>query len=544
MKPHLWPLLTIIVFGLIGIKALFHSGWYTSHDGEHQLVRQYIFDRAVKFGHIPPRVDRQLLNHLGYPLMTFTYQLPFIIGEPFRLLGLSIQDTVKLVFILTYIASGLTMYLFTQELWGRGAGLLAGLLYLWAPYRFSIIFVRASLGEHVAFVFLPLVLWSLNHKFLTRKRLIIGSLSLAGLVLSHLMAAQIFLPLIILYGLFQIISSKNKLLITMRYTLIAILGLSLISYYLLPAFIYRLTIRGLNRYFYAEHFATLKQLLYSRWDYGFSMSGPNDGMSFQLGLAHWLVIGLAIFLILKQILFKKFSLNNLAFIISFIFAIFMSLFISTHVWEYLISRYSWFIIDIPWRWLALATTAAAVLSGFVFNQLKGLVKLALVSLIILLMLYGNRNHLRVNEYVDYPDQKLTQYLGSSNSYDEYQSVYTQDFMIKGPTPQPVVIVSGTAQINLQKSLPHQLILEAQVQEATQIQINTVYFPGWTLTVDNQVQDIKSTLDYGVPTAKLKPGRHVISLIYRQTPVMTAGNIITLASLVILILLWKRNPKSS
>ena len=98
LKSHFWPVLILTVISLVGSKALLHSGWYTSHDGEHQLVRQYIFDRAIKAGHIPPRIDRQLLNGLGYPLMTFTYQLPFIIGEPFRLIGLSAQDTVKIVF--------------------------------------------------------------------------------------------------------------------------------------------------------------------------------------------------------------------------------------------------------------------------------------------------------------------------------------------------------------------------------------------------------------------------------------------------------------
>ena len=95
MKSHLWPIIILTAFALIGVKALLHAGWYTSHDGEHQLVRQYVFDRAVKAGHIPPRVDRQLFNGLGYPLFTFTYQIPFIIGEPFRLMGLSTQDTVN-----------------------------------------------------------------------------------------------------------------------------------------------------------------------------------------------------------------------------------------------------------------------------------------------------------------------------------------------------------------------------------------------------------------------------------------------------------------
>ena len=130
MKKHLVPILLLTVVGLIGTKALLQPGFFSSHDGEHQLIRQYVFDRAIKAGHFPPRFDRQLQNHLGYPLFTFTYQLPFWLGEPFVLAGVSIPDAVKIVFILTYIASGLTMYLFAQERWGRLAGGLAAFLYL------------------------------------------------------------------------------------------------------------------------------------------------------------------------------------------------------------------------------------------------------------------------------------------------------------------------------------------------------------------------------------------------------------------------------
>ena len=531
MAKHWQQVLILLIFSLIGIKALIHSGWYTSHDGEHQLVRQYIFDRGAKAGHIPPRIDRQLLNGLGYPLMTFTYQAPFILGEPFRLLGISTQDTVKLVFILSFFASGLAMYLF--------AGLLPAIMYLWAPYRFSVIYVRASLGEHLAFVFLPLILWSLNNKFITqKKRLIIGSLSLAGLLLSHLMTAQIFLPLIILYALYQLITAKNKRLVAGTYCLMAILGLGLSGYYLLPALVHRSAIQGLNRHFYTEHFPTLKQIIYSRWDYGFSQIGTaNDGMSFQLGIAHWLIIALAIFISLK-----KFSLRNSVFIISFILAIFMSLPISTNLWDYFIRRQSWFIIDIPWRWLGLATASTAILAGSVLSRAKNLIKLVFLGLVLSLVIYGNRNHLRVNEYVNYPDERLASFRGSGTSYDEYQSAYAKESMVKGPALKPVEVRSGAAQINIGTSLPHQLIFTTQVSNTAQLQINTVYFPGWTLNINNQLQDIESTLTEGVPRITLRPGTYTVSLVYRQTPVMQLGNIITLISLIALVFIWQQKAK--
>lgn len=512
MKSHFWPIIILIAFALIGVKALFHAGWYTSHDGEHQLVRQYVFDRAVRAGHIPPRVDRQLFNGLGYPLFTFTYQMPFIIGEPFKLMGLSTQDTVKLVFILTYIASGLTMYFFIQDLWGKKAGLLSGFLYLWAPYRFSVIFVRASLGEHVALVFVPLILWSLNHKRLTRKRIAVGALSLAGLILSHVMATQIFLPLIILFGL-----GRRYLL------LIVILGLGLTSYYLLPALTHRSDIQGLNRHFYADHFVTLKQLVYSPWGYTFSQVGTaNDGMSFQVGLAQWLVMGLAL-----VVLVTSFDFSAAALALSFLVAIMMMLDSSSWLWNSLVKRY--FVVDIPWRFLAAAVVVPAALAGFVITRLKSLFRITAVVGLIILAVYNNRNYLRVNKYIDYPDSQLAAYRGTSNSYDEYQSVFTSQALLKRQDVPQAEVVSGSADITINRSAPDQLLLTVQVQADAVVQLNTIYFPGWTLTVDNQPQNIKSSLSEGVPRVTLEPGNHLVTLVYRQTPMMRLGNIISLIS---------------
>src|ERR1041384_3392094 len=40
---------------------------------------------------------------------------------------------------------------------------------------------------------------------------------------------------------------------------------------------------------YAIHFVYPKQLIYSPWGYGYSVAGPNDGMSFAAGWSHLLL---------------------------------------------------------------------------------------------------------------------------------------------------------------------------------------------------------------------------------------------------------------
>jgi len=244
IKPHLLAITTIIFFAILGSAALFKSGFYTSHDGEHQLIRQYVFDKALKAGHIPPRFDRQLQNNLGYPLFTFTYQFPFWIGETLIYLGLAIPDAIKGVFIITYLASGLAMYIFSNDRWGKTAAVVSAFLYLWAPYRFLTMLVRAQLGEHTALLFIPLLFFAFNKNPLAKARIIIGSLSIAGLLLSHSMVAQMSFLAFIIFWSASLFYSHQKISFIKHSLLVGLLGIALAAFYLVPATHYRSNINN------------------------------------------------------------------------------------------------------------------------------------------------------------------------------------------------------------------------------------------------------------------------------------------------------------
>lgn len=183
-----------------------HPGFYTSDDGEHQVLRLYHFDRAVKDGQIPPRwADYQILNGHGYPLFLFSYQAPWIMAKPFRCLGLPLTTTVKLIFILTFIFSGFFMFLCLTELFDKFPAFVGSILYLWAPYRFSNIFVRASLGEATIFMFTPMILYGVERieKQSSFAEVIIGAIGVDGLILSHALASFVFIFPILAYFLFS-----------------------------------------------------------------------------------------------------------------------------------------------------------------------------------------------------------------------------------------------------------------------------------------------------------------------------------------------------
>ncbi len=150
-------LIVLFIISLIGIVSFFHSGFFPSHDGEWMVVRFSDFHRSLADGQWPARWAGRLNFGFGYPVFNFLYPGTFYLTEIFHLLKLNFVNSVKATFIMSYLLSGIFMFLFARQWWGKWGGLAAAVLYLYTPYRFVDMYVRGSLGESVAFIFPPLI---------------------------------------------------------------------------------------------------------------------------------------------------------------------------------------------------------------------------------------------------------------------------------------------------------------------------------------------------------------------------------------------------
>ncbi|KKS45471.1 MAG: hypothetical protein UV09_C0037G0003 [Candidatus Gottesmanbacteria bacterium GW2011_GWA2_42_18] len=77
-------LLFILVASAFTLKDLYKPGFYTSHDGPHQIVRFYYYDQLLREGQFPPRWVGGLNYGFGYPLFIFSYHLPWVLAEVFH----------------------------------------------------------------------------------------------------------------------------------------------------------------------------------------------------------------------------------------------------------------------------------------------------------------------------------------------------------------------------------------------------------------------------------------------------------------------------
>ncbi|MDZ4228850.1 MAG: hypothetical protein U1C50_01185, partial [Patescibacteria group bacterium] len=143
-----------------------------------------------------------------------------------------------------------------------------------------------------------------------------------------------------------------------RWLVVSGLTLLLYAWFVIPAFFEKcLTVvdsltGGYSHY--SLHFIYLRQLLTRSGGYGGSVLGLEDGLSFQLGWPHLLLILPAVFL-WRRLAWLWLSLAG---------AIFMMTFHSQFIWDSLPLLP---LAQFPWRFLAYAGTFVAFLSGSIFS---------------------------------------------------------------------------------------------------------------------------------------------------------------------------------
>lgn len=531
----------IIILSIFTLKDLLRVGYYTSHDGLHQVARLYHFDKALRDGQIPPRWAGDLLNGFGYPLFEFSYQLPWYIAEPMYLSGISVFDSIKYTFILGFVLSGITMYLFQRELYGRLAAFVGSIIYLYAPYRFSNIFVRGAIGDATSFIFPPLLFLALYKlKKLNKidwKWISLGSIALTGILLSHAMIFLFFTLSVVLYFIFFIIfrQVKRNLLLSGIFLVLMTVGLS--AYYLIPS----ITEKSLTKFddimgpvYIGNSFVNLKSLLYSSWGYG-TVDAHEGAMSLQIGITQWFIFILA-FLIIILFFFKRkktVSKNNLMetvfFLLLFVISIIMTQPVSLVLWK-MISYFA--VIDFTFRILCITVFSASILSGFIISRFKFPILLAVF--ITGLAFYANRNNLRINKILDWPLDLIIRSEITTNSNDEYTPKWINSHDVKKPIPK-VEFTDNEAKIVINKTKSNYLDFDIDVFKKGLVKINTVYYPGWIALVNGTRKDIIYESS-GFMEIPLEIGRYDVQAKFIETPLRRLSDMITIITGVLIVVI--------
>jgi len=585
-------LVLVILFSLFTIGPMLQPGYqWDAHDARHSVYFLFEFDQGIQDGILHPRWQPDFAFGYGYPFFNIYGPLATYVGEAFHLLGFGFADSVKIVFALSVVCSGLAMYGFVKQVMGRQAGLVAAVAYMVIPYRLVDLYVRAALAESVAYVFVPLVLWgvwaALDHPRLAN---VIGlAFAYAALMYTSPLVTLLLTLILIFYIGFLALARINDqqpfrklsreswlpLLGHLGYVLIPVglglvLGVGLSALFAFPAMTENRFVRvdqwyG-GRYAWGGDFIEFFQLFSPNWGFGASVPGPNDGVSFQLGLVP---IVLSLFAI-AALFSKKMrdQLGRSAVRLTAFFAaltaivVFLMLNVSATLWEILPLVQ---LAQFPWRLLTLTVVSMAFLCGAAGvgaweTGKRRLPEVAVPTLILVALLVlgslpymqGEMSEQEVSLAGLMRFQQSADEMTGSTAWAREIPAWSEmaDFHIAGePVTTKVDFVSLYRQAGKMHARTVELHVDGELVEYSAerpmlLTFNTFYYPGWRAYLldaetDEVIQELEIATrgELGLMTVRLPEGVGRVLLQFEDTPmrkVSTAISFISLAFIGILI----------
>jgi hypothetical protein len=592
-------LLLVLLLALFSIGPLMQPGYFwEAHDARHSVYFLFEMDRGIQDGVLYPRWQPDFAFGYGYPFFNIYGPLATYAGEAFHLLGFGFADSVKIVFALSVACSGLAMYGFVRQVLagsygddGRGskAGLVAAVAYMVIPYRLVDIYVRAALAESVAFVLIPLVLWA-GWATIRRPRLAnaLGlAFAYAGLMLTSPLVTLLFSVILALYLAVLVLARVNEEQPWRKWSresalplvghvghvlapaaLGLVLGVGLCAIFAIPALTENRFVRvdqwyG-GRYAWGGDFVEFFQLFSPTWGFGISVPGPDDGVSFQLGIVP---VVLSLFSLVTLVYRQRSSPASSSagdrvrltafFAVLTIVAVWLMLAASAPVWKALpLAR----LVQFPWRLLSVTTVSMAFLCGVTAAGLQPEPKpvRAVILVLAALLILGSLPAMQAR--MSERPVSLAGLMQFQQSSDEMTGSTAWVSEIPKWSPMADYYMAGeplTSKINydylyrqaekvqaetLELHTTRELIAYSATGPAL-ITFNTFYYPGWhAYLVDAEngqpIEElpIATRGKLGLITVRVPAGEGRVLLRLEDTPIRKLSTAVTFGSLALVVAL--------
>lgn len=547
LKKEILILFLIILLLIPTFKTMLKPGIFTMHD--FHVFRLYEYDKCISDLQIPCRWVPDAAFSYGQPLFNFYGQGSYIFGEFFRLLGFSVLDSIKALFILSIIFSAISMFILSKQLWvDNKAAIFSSIIYSYAPYRAVDIYVRGALPEALSFTFFPLLTYFFNSYILRRKTtaLLTFSALFAGLVLTHNLSALMYCIFLLFWGSF-FIYKHNAWNEIPKFILAGLLSFVISAFYILPVIFENkfITLAKTTQGYYSfeNHFVSLKQLFISRyWGYGGSLWGEDDRLSLSVGHGQWLI---PLLILVFIIAFKKIKVfkNFFIFLMIGYFMLFLTHLKSRLIW---VSVPVISFVQFPWRFLGPAVFCFSVASGAGIKIVKNKYfewTIFLVGGAITIII--NAPFFKEDLWLNFSDSQFF----SGTHFDDQTASAIHDFWPKYGQETPVKPASldpkfieglGSAKLLVKKSNRAEYDLNITSDKAT-VEIPIVYFPGWE-GYSHRKLGLYPGGRYGLITTEVNSNDRKITLEFKDTPIRTVANIISIMGILFLAFLYFKSFK--
>lgn len=534
-------IILLLLLSLPAIWTLFvKPGFFPMHD-DLQVMRVFEMENCLKDGQFPCRWAQYMAYGYGQPLFNFYSATPYYLGAFIRLIApLSILFTVKVLFAFSLVASAFGMYMLTRKFFGERGALLSAILYLYAPYHSVDVYVRGAMSEVFALAILP-YLWLAIYELIKKHskfNFIFASAVFGLLLITHNLSTLMYAPFTIIWAIYWLlIERKNIFKNVLALSAMGLLGIGLAGFFIIPVAMEKNIIQTeflTSDYLsYQNHFVSLHQLFISRyWDYGPSLWGDLDQMSFQIGWPHWV-------LAILSGLFALRSKNKLILLILALsgISVFLTHSKSLPIWESL-SFMS--IIQFPWRFLGIAIFLISFASASFVPKNK-LSSSYFVGVIIILIIGLNFNYFRPKEYFEFETDSGK--LSGENLVIQQKSAIL-DYLPKTAQKAPESlagkpeVVEGDGITKSWSTRSNSFFFDLEVyREPVTVNIPVTYYPGWKVYLGNDEISIRPDSELGTIHFDVeKQGNYMVQGRFVDTPTRAAANWLTGISLLIIFII--------
>ena len=200
---------------------LLWGGVFDGHDMLFHLNRIEGIASGLRCGQFPVRIHASTLLGYGYAASEFYPELFLYIPAILRNMGVSLCACVRVFEAGINLLAALSCYVSAKAIFdSHRAAVGASVLYTLCVYRLVNLYTRATLGESLAMIFFPLIIWSL-YEVLRRDdgKWPLLALGMTGVCMSHLLStlfSALFCAIAAAFSLPKLVREKRRFLAILK----------------------------------------------------------------------------------------------------------------------------------------------------------------------------------------------------------------------------------------------------------------------------------------------------------------------------------------
>jgi hypothetical protein len=529
---RVWTACALVVFVLVLTRPLFRGMLVDGDDATEYPPRLAELAHVLADHAFPPVWAPDLGSGHGQPLFEFAPPLLYFAALPFFAVGFRLADSLQFALALLFAAGAWATYKIARRYGGsRCSSVAVSALWLFAPYVALDLYVRAAFAEAAAIAIAPVAL--LGVLYAVETPTLIAIVAAAGAValvpLAHNAIALLFLPVLGLVVMRRAMSVRSFVPLV-RGGLALAGGLALSAAFWIPALLEKDFVKTelLRHDFlkWTDHIISPYQLIWGWWGFGYSVPGPNDGMSFSIGLPHILLAlaGLSVFRWKKR---HERSDYLLLAMLALLFALLATEW-SAPIWAHVTTLQ---YMAYPWRTLFLPALLLPLLALPAFEHFGS--RFTIAALVVVLM--ANLSHTQPKGFLTFDDEY---YYPASIAREGINTTTREEYEPKWVTERPyrsvLPVWSDDSKVSILRSVSgtRSQELDLSLDRPAHLVDSIFFYPGWAAIVDGHQVPIHVAPVTGLITFDLPAGTHHVELKLSATLIRSFAWAVSLATAVL------------